>query len=64
MNSRRLIASTEAQDKASYRLKITLGMGPCPLWVISGHMQCKMACPLCPRKRTCAVQLSMSAKCQ
>ena len=27
----------------------------CPLWVISGHLQCKKACPLYPRKRTCAV---------
>src|SRR6476659_4984295 len=36
----------------------------CPLWVISGLMQCKTACPLYPRKRTCAVQLGMSAKCQ
>src|SRR5262249_11425923 len=33
----------------------------CPLWVISGHMQRKKACPLYPRKRTCAVQLEMSA---
>src|SRR5215510_2611242 len=24
--------------------------------VISGHLQCKRACPLYPRKRTCAVQ--------
>ena len=32
-----------------------------PLWVISGHMQCKRARPLYPRKRTCAVQLQMSA---
>ena len=27
----------------------------CPLWVISGHLQCKTACPLYPQKRTCAV---------
>src|SRR5262245_45133498 len=33
----------------------------CPLWVISRHLQCKMACPLYPRKRTCAVQKGMSA---
>ena len=26
--------------------------GRCPLWVISGHLQCKMACPLYPQKRT------------
>ena len=36
----------------------------CPLWVKTGHTQCKRACPLYPRKRTCAVQLEMSAKCQ
>src|SRR5262249_55122372 len=33
----------------------------CPLWVISGHMRRKKACPLYPRKRTCALQLGMSA---
>src|SRR5262249_139178 len=26
----------------------------CPLWVKSGHVQCKTACPLYPRKRTWA----------
>jgi hypothetical protein len=31
----------------------------CPLWVRSGHMQCTNS--LYPRKRTCAVQLGMSA---
>src|SRR5262245_56335111 len=36
--------------------------GRCPLWVKSGHVQCKRACPLYPRKRTCAMQLRMSAK--
>ena len=36
----------------------------CLLWVISGHLQCKYVCQLYPRKRTCAVQLAMSAKCQ
>src|SRR5262249_29311429 len=29
--------------------------------VKSRHMQCTTACPLYPRKRTCAVQLAMSA---
>src|SRR5262245_36777298 len=33
----------------------------CPLWVKSRLMQCNMSCPLYPRKRTCAVQLGMSA---
>src|SRR5262249_47719431 len=47
-------------------VKIELDHGPinaasCPLWVISGHMQCKRACPLYPRKRTCAAQKRMSA---
>ena len=37
---------------------------PCPLWVKSGHVQCKRPCPLCPRKRTCAVHSPMSALCQ
>ena len=36
----------------------------CPLWVISGHSDTSKACPLYPRKRTCAVQLGMSALCQ
>jgi hypothetical protein len=47
MNSRRLIASTEAQDKASYRLKITLGMGR-PMSALG-------------QKRTYAVRKGMSA---
>jgi SCO1/SenC len=34
----------------------------CPLWVKGRHMQRKKSCPLCPRKRTCAMQLGMSAK--
>jgi hypothetical protein len=34
----------------------------CPLWVKSGHLHCNRPCPLCPQKRTCAVQLWMSAK--
>ena len=43
----------------------TLGKGrQCPLWVKSRHLQRKKTCPLCPRKRTCAVQLGMSALCQ
>jgi hypothetical protein len=25
----------------------------CPLWVKSGHVQCKRSCPLHIRKRTC-----------
>ena len=34
------------------------------LWVKSRHLQCRKACPLLPRKQTCAAQLGMSAKCQ
>ena len=36
----------------------------CPLWVPSGHFAMRERCPLYPRKRTCAVQLGMSALCQ
>ncbi len=33
----------------------------CPLWVKSRHSRRKKSCPFYPRKRTCAVQLRMSA---
>jgi hypothetical protein len=33
----------------------------CPLWVRSRHSHRKKSCPLYPRKRTCAMQLGMSA---
>src|SRR5262245_20005119 len=33
----------------------------CPLWVISGHMQCKTPCPLYPRKRHQMRHSGMSA---
>ena len=46
--------------KKSHRLSRVYVLS-CPLWVKSGHRQCKKACPLYPRKRTCAVQLGMSA---
>src|SRR5215831_5342263 len=36
-------------------------MVECPLWVISRHFAMQSPCPLCSRKRTCAVQLGMSA---
>ena len=42
-------------SRATMNLKpvvIELDSGPiwkCPLWVISGHMQCKKACPLYPQ---------------
>jgi hypothetical protein len=35
---------------------------PWPIGIL--ELQCKKACPLYPQKRTCAVQLGMSAKCQ
>jgi hypothetical protein len=31
------------------------GGSECPLWVISGHLQCKTACPLYARKRTLGI---------
>ena len=67
MNSRRCIASLarwkEHGAGSNYHAGSVSG-NRCPLWVISGHLQCKRACPLYPRKRTCAVQLGMSALCQ
>ena len=33
----------------------------CPLWVISGHLQCKKPCPLYPRKRTLPATSSASS---
>src|SRR5262245_14138961 len=41
------------QGCAIFVLKIEF---QCPLWVKIGHMQCKRACPLYLRKRTCAAQ--------
>src|SRR5262249_19064972 len=37
-------------------------MAGCPLWVISGHLAVQSSCQLYPQKRTCAVQLGVSAK--
>src|SRR5262249_45847586 len=59
MNSRRLIGSSEAQDKPQYRFKQALRKGrlsgqPCPLWVTSRHFAVQLACLLYPRKRTLA----------
>src|SRR5262245_954810 len=34
----------------------------CPLWVTSGHVQCKQACPLYPRKRHQMRHNGMSVK--
>src|SRR5262249_52485540 len=64
MNSRRLIAFPEAQDQRIVAAQTStleasdVEVSQCPLWVISGHMQCKQPCPLHPqsrpRKRTSA----------
>ena len=51
----------DAQSYANLGLRATAG---CPLWFKSRHVQCTHPCPRYPRKRTCAVQLGMSAKCQ
>ena len=51
-------------DVTENGLMASLQRAICPLWVISGHLQCKTTCPLYSRKRTCAVQLGMSALCQ
>jgi hypothetical protein len=37
------------------------GLPQRPLWVTSGHLRRNRPCPLYPQKRTCAVQLGMSA---
>jgi hypothetical protein len=47
--------SSNASVTAAYSLTPMSTLGQ------SGHMQCKKPCPLYPRKRTCAVQLGMSA---
>src|SRR5262249_43423784 len=53
-----LIVRVETSARAH---KIAVKRQRCPLWVKSRHMQCKRACPLYPRKRTCALQLEMAA---
>jgi hypothetical protein len=50
-----------AGRKKTFESKV--GARGCPLWVRSGRAHRRKSCPLCPRKRTCAVQLGMSAKC-
>src|SRR6516164_206280 len=62
----RPIVSPEAQDRASYRLKLVPWKGwyhvcSCPLWAKCGHVWHKKSCPLYPQKQTCAVQEAMSA---
>ncbi len=48
----------DAQSYANLRFR---AMPACPLWVISRHLHRNKSCLLYPRKRTCAVQLGMSA---
>src|SRR5262249_57271593 len=66
MNSRRLMPSSSPRT-TTYHIEWKLlcvtakWRTRLPLWVNSGHLQCKKACPLYPRKQTCAVQLDMSA---
>src|SRR5262249_36782951 len=62
MNSRRLIVAPGAstRDRINFHVYSEAVVG-CPLWVKSGLMQCNKACPLYPRKRTCAMQRGMSA---
>ena len=40
-------------EAVSFRA-VVQALGLCPLWVISGHVRCKTACPLYPRKRRLA----------
>ena len=51
----------DGQTPIWYRMMRWCWKSPCPLWVKSRHLQCKRSCPLHPQKRTCAVQLGMSA---
>ena len=34
---------------AAHLLKNAVAAAECPLWVISGHLQCKKSCPLYPQ---------------
>ena len=47
MNRRRLFTDQGGMETCRTELL-------CPLWVISGHMQCNSRCLLCPRKQTFA----------
>src|SRR5260221_7565641 len=44
------IVAASSSDHCSDKIEL-LPHGDCPFWVISGHLQCKKACPLYPRKR-------------
>src|SRR5262249_7056351 len=57
MNSRRRIRPSNVKHRSASDKVIERGMS-----VKSRHSQRKKTCPLHPRKRTCALQLGMSAK--
>src|SRR5262249_17052436 len=67
MNSRRLITAPKHSGHGIVSAQTSTLEGrdvrasQCPLWVKSRHVQRAKACPLYPRKRTCAVQEPMSA---
>jgi hypothetical protein len=62
MKSRRFMLVPPTSEGIVATLIGTLeGRWQCPLWVKSRHLQCANRCPLYPQKRTCAVQLAMSA---
>ena len=65
MNWRRLIAAPRALDVASYQPTRAVWKGLVPMSALGQKQTCAVqkACPLYPRKRTCAVQLAMSALC-
>src|SRR5262245_25705859 len=46
MNSRRLIVAPEAGTTDRSNFHAYSERGRCPLWVISGHVQCAKGCPL------------------
>jgi hypothetical protein len=48
---RRLIVAPEAWMGDRSNSHVCSGRGRCPLWVISRHTQCNVACPLYPQQR-------------
>ena len=60
INSRHLIAAPDGTLKghAAYQPAPVVWKGfrsaACPLWVISGHVQCKTSCPLCANSGHCS----------
>ena len=61
---RRAVFKTKGSKLDLFECSGFLVRSRCPHWVRSRHVQRKKSCPLYPRKRTCAVQLGMSALCQ